>query len=831
MRFFFAFFMLITAQFMSAQTVMSPDQFLGYSLGSAFTEHYKVVNYIKYLSETVSSKMKLEQYGSTNEGKTLLIAIVSAEDNIRNINQIRKNNLSLTGLIDGTDGNPDLPSIVWLSYNVHGNEASSTEVAMKLLYEMVSGNNQKLNEWLKHTVVIVDPCLNPDGRDRYVNWFNQTKGSVAVENPYAREHSEPWPGGRTNHYNFDLNRDWAWQTQTESAQRMVKYNEWMPEIHCDFHEQYPANPYYFAPAAEPFHEVITPWQRDFQTKIGKNHAAYFDAKGWLYFTKEVFDLFYPSYGDTYPLFNGSIGMTYEQAGHSRGGLTIEVNDDTLTLFDRIEHHYTTSISTIQMAAMHYKELNRSFKSYFDNTKKNGAGPYKCFILKANNSKKTASLIEFFNKNNIKYAFLKKGLNIKGISYESGKEEPYLSAQGDMMISTFQTKGSLVKVLFEPQSKLSDSVTYDITAWSLPYVFGIDGFAVKEQLQSEFIETIQYSNLKQVQTNQYAYLIEYNAFSDAKLLAALIQKGIKVRFAERDFSFAGKKYNKGTLIVLQHANLKQMDSFHTLINKQEVAVTAVTSGFMDTGFDFGSEKIHRIKKMNVALLTGNQSSSAAAGEIWHYFDKQLQYPICLINANDLSADALKSFDVLIIPDGDYRLLNDKDCFLKPWVRQGGKIIAIDGAVQQMASSDWGIKLKKEGEPSDTKALTLKELPRYENRERESIESNIPGAIYKLNLDDSHPLAFGYGNSYFTLKLNANVLEYSNEIWNVGALSNENQTAGFVGNKLKAKIKEGTVIAVQEMGSGSVVYFTDDPIFRSFWENGKLLLFNAVFLVGQ
>ena len=831
MRYLFSVLMCLTFQMLFAQNIKSPDQFLGYQLGSAFTEHYKVVSYVQYLSDNAPSKMKLENYGTTNEGKPLMIAIVSSEENINNLNRIKSNNINLAGFNYGVEGDIEMPTIVWMSYNVHGNEASSTEVAMKLLYEMVSGKNEQLNEWLKHTVVIVDPCLNPDGRDRYVHWYNQTKGSVANENPYAREHSEPWPGGRTNHYNFDLNRDWAWQTQTESIQRMVKYNEWMPEVHCDFHEQYPANPYYFAPAAEPFHEVITPSQREFQTIIGKNHAKYFDANGWLYFTKEIFDLFYPSYGDTYPLFNGSVGMTYEQAGHSRGGLAIEVNDDTLTLFDRIAHHYTTSISTIEMASQKYKSLNKAFKTYFENNKKNGAGPYKCFVLKGSNVKKSDDLIAFFIKNKINYSFLKKGIAIKGISYESGKEESYFSAEGDLLVSTYQPKGSLVKVLFEPQSKLTDSLTYDITAWSLPYVYGIEGYASKELLQTGVLENKLNGKRDEVPQGQYAYLIEYNSFNDAQLLASLLQKGIKVRFAERDFSYDGKKFNKGTLIVLQHDNAPKMNSFYALIKSNLTTVTTVSSGFMETGFDFGSEKIHRLKKINVALLTGAQASSAAAGEIWHYFDKLLNYPICLINADDLNTGALKRLDVLIIADGDYKLLNDRESFLKPWVRQGGKIIALEGAVQQMAASDWGIKLKKDNESNDAKNLSLKDLTRYENRERESIENNIPGAIYKLNLDDSHPLAFGYGQSYFTLKMNSNVLEYSKDIWNVGTLSNENQIAGFVGNNLKSKIKEGTLIAVQEMGSGSVVYFADNPVFRSFWDNGKLMLFNSIFLVGQ
>ena len=255
-------------------------------------------------------------------------------------------------------------AIVWLSFNVHGNEASSTEAAMKTIYKLLT----EKKDWLKNTVVILDPCINPDGRDRYANWFNETASSPYSINQQASEHNEPWPGGRPNHYLFDLNRDWVWATQIESSSRLKIYNKWLPHIHVDFHEQGINEPYYFAPAAEPFHEIITNWQRNFQTQIGKNHAKYFDAAGWLYFTKERFDLLYPSYGDTYPTYMGAIGMTYEQAGHGRAGLGI-LNDegDVLTLKDRIAHHTTAGLSTVEIASKNAEKLNAEFKKFFGNS--------------------------------------------------------------------------------------------------------------------------------------------------------------------------------------------------------------------------------------------------------------------------------------------------------------------------------------------------------------------------------------------------------------------------------------------------------------------------------
>ena len=317
-NFLFSFLMLSFLAGTYAQ-LKNPDQFLGYTLGDKYTPHYKIVNYFNYVSTVAASQMKLQQYGETNEGRSLLLAFVASPENFPKLEEIRKNNLRLTGLLNDKPGDVNAPAIVWLSYNVHGNETSSSETAMKVLYELLNPSNTKTKEYLKNSIVIIDPCLNPDGRDRYVNWQMQMIGKDANPNPDAREHDEPWPGGRTNHYNFDLNRDWAWQTQVETKQRLKVFNQWMPHVHSDYHEQGINNPYYFAPAAEPYHEVITQFQRSFQIEIGKNNAKYFDENGLLYFTKEVFDLFYPSYGDTYPLYNGSIGMTFEQAGHSRSG--------------------------------------------------------------------------------------------------------------------------------------------------------------------------------------------------------------------------------------------------------------------------------------------------------------------------------------------------------------------------------------------------------------------------------------------------------------------------------------------------------------------------------
>lgn len=828
----FAFLLLLISNGLFAQ-LKSPDEFLGYPLGSRFTPHYKIVNYFNQAATAMPQMMKLEKYGETYEGRDLLLAVVSTPENIARLEEIRKNNLRLTGALKDKAADITAPAIVWMSYNVHGNEASSSEVSMKALYELLNPANSQTKTWLKNTVIIIDPCLNPDGRDRYVNWFNQMVGKNANADPASREHNEPWPGGRINHYNFDLNRDWAWQSQVETQGRIKKYNEWMPQIHCDFHEQGINNPYYFAPAAEPFHEVITKWQRDFQVTIGRNHAKYFDANGWLYFTKEIFDLFYPAYGDTYPMYNGAIGMTYEQAGHSRGGLAVVTADgDTLSLKDRIAHHFTTSMSTIEMASQHAGKLISEFKKYFDEANATGIGEYKTYIVTETNTGKREALLKFFDANGIKYGTVNAPA-AKGYNYFTGKEESF-SAVNSIAVSAYQPKSALVKVLFEPRSKLNDSVTYDITAWSLPFAYGAQSFAVKERIEPGVY--VQAAQNVAVSPAAYGYLVSYTSFADVKFVAALLQAKIKVRFAERAFTYQGKSFQKGTIIVLKRPNEDKLQQFANLAQAYNATVTTVNGGFMDTGFDFGSEKVHLVKQVNVAMLTGRGVNPNAAGEVWHVFEQQLNYPITLINADEVSGSALKNVDVLILPDGGYKFLKDKESAadVKMWVQQGGKLIALDNAAAQLSRADFGIKLKKDDDDKkdDAKGKDVyADLKRYENRERDGIVDHIPGAIYKVELDNSHPLAFGYGNTYYSLKLGSDLYEFMKEGWNVGVIKKEYPTSGFVGNNTREKIKDGTVIGVQPLGEGTVIFFADDPVFRSFWENGKMLLANAVFLAGN
>lgn len=811
--------------------LQSPADFLGYELGEQWTPHYKVLNYFQHVAAE-SPKVTLTQYGKTNEGRELVYAVVSSESNQQKMEEIRLNNLKLTGLEAGTP-TADQKAIVWLSYNVHGNETSSSEAAMNTIYRLLT----EKSGWLENTVVIIDPMINPDGRDRYVNWYKSVVGEEKNVHPETREHHEPWPGGRTNHYYFDLNRDWAWQTQVESQQRVRAYNDWMPQVHVDFHEQGYNSPYYFAPAAEPFHLAITDWQRDFQTMIGKNHTKYFDSENWLYFTREVFDLFYPSYGDTWPTFNGAIGMTYEQAGHSasgRGVLTAE--GDTLTLRDRLTHHTVSGLSTIEVTAQHHEKVVSEFSDYFTETTKNGSGEYKTFIVKkSSNLDKVSRLLRYLVNQKIEFGVATRSSNENGYDFSTGKTGRVSVEEGDYVITTFQPKGTLVRVLFEPKPELVDSLTYDITAWELHYAYGVDGYAIKGKVNTGPFSMQHADELTPVIDKPYAYLAKWNSIQDLRFLARLLDEGVAVRYAEKAFSLNKKKYEPGTLIITRNGNESLGEKFDTIV-KDEAAlsnriVMPVRTGFVDSGKDFGSSFVRYIKKPRVALLSGEGTNSNMVGHIWNYFEQQINYPINLIELEDIGSVNWDNYQVIILPEIYGRSFGDEELsVLKEWISGGGRLIALGGANGKLAGKD-GFALKRKEREKSEEVSPEEKLKTYGDAERARVPFSNPGSIYEITMDNTHPLAFGYNDTYMSLKLGSAAYEYLDDGWNVGAAKPGAHRSGFTGYKAEQALENSLTFGVQDMGAGEIIYMIDNPLFRGFWHNGKLLFGNAVFLVGN
>ncbi len=470
-----------------------------------------------------------------------------------------------------------------------------------------------------------------------------------------------------------------------------------------------------------------------------------------------------------------------------------------------------------------------FKKFFDNSRNAIGSEFKTYVLTSNDQYKIASVKDLLDKNGIEYGTL--AGTVKGFHFFTGKNEDGLVQKYTLAISAYQPKSTLVKVLFEPKGLLKDSITYDITAWSIPYTYGVDAFAIKEKKAlTRYNSDVDTSRINVA--SSYGVLFPYSSVNSVKVLAYLLNKGVKVRMAQKPFSFNNTNFNEGTLIVIKASNSADWLSIvNQAANLFHIKPTEVSGGFVEKGSDFGSRDVRIIMPPKVALFAGEQASSLGVGEVWHFFEQTLNYPLTLLNADNLNRINLASYNVLIIPDGVYRGLSDKNTSdkLKEFVRGGGKLIAMQGAVEQLAASDWGIKLKEsQDDKPGSESYSL--LKKYSDRERENLDP-VPGAIYKVELDNTHPLGFGYPNYYYTLRQDTHLYEFLNEGWNVGVIKKNELVSGFVSYKLKDKIKDGLLFGVQEIGSGSVVYLADNPLFRLFWENGKLLFSNAVFLVGQ
>ncbi|NJL15347.1 MAG: zinc carboxypeptidase [Microscillaceae bacterium] len=807
--------------------IPSPEEFLGYPYGSRFTFHHRMVDYFEEVAKN-SPFVKLQYYGQTTEGRPLLVAYVSSPENLAQLDNIRQNHLQRAGFLKDA---PSAPSraVVWLNFNIHGNESASTTAVMPVLYSLATQSRPEIAEWLRETVVILDPCVNPDGYDRYVNWYQQQLGSQPDPDPSAREHREPWPGGRFNHYLFDLNRDWAWQTQHENQQRIALYRQWMPHVHVDFHEMGYLDPYFFGPSAKPIHQDVTAWQREFQRLTAQNHQRYFDKEGWLYFGQEVYDLFYPSYGDTYPMFNGAVGFTYEQGGSGRAGVKIaRPSGDTLTLYDRYLHHYTTALSTVEIAHLHREKLIREFERYFQENRTRAFGPYQTFVVKGQqNPERLARLKALLDRQQIVYGAPKlTGKPLNGYDFFRRSKQSFTLEAEDLLISCLQNQGRLVKVLFEPDSYLEDSLTYDLTAWALPYAYQLESYALTEKLEMQ--ELARATAQKTPAPAGNIYLLRWQGLGSAALLGEWLTAGGKAKVADEPFALEGQNYAAGTILLLpEFQSSPQAEQLRQLAQKHQQDLHPVLGTQMSQGKDFGSSVYRFLKNPRVALVMGDGVSPTDAGSTWFLLEQELKIPLTRLEITQLRKIDLSHYDWLCLPSGDYA---DYRSILEEYLNNGGKIVALDDALDSFADAK-PFKLKKV-EVKEEKATPTKgeQLRKYQDRQRQNLTEDLAGAIYRVRLDASHPLAFGMGDAFFTIKNNRAQYAFLPERnWTVGFYPAKAHVTGYVGGLLKNKFDQTLAIGVENVGQGKIVYFSDSPFFRNFWESGKLFMANLIYFL--
>jgi len=783
-------------------------------------------------------------YGETFEGRSLETFVFASEQNMARLAQIRAANAARYRGEPAPEEFAEV-AVVWLSYGVHGNEAVCMESALEVAHVLASGGAE-VDAWLERVVVILDPSLNPDGHERYASWYTGIAGSQPDVLGTTVEHEEPWPGGRLNHYLFDMNRDWAWCTQQESKARRAAYAAWMPHVHCDFHEMGGESPYYFPPAAEPYHRVITPWQRAFQKEIGQATARKFDARNERYFTGETFDLFYPSYGDTYPTYLGAIGMTYEQGGSYGAGLALELeNGRVLTLKDRIENHTVASLAAIETSARLSGRLVSEFAAFCAGTVRNSGGTYSGYLLPAgaNGPEQLASFVEYLGMHGFKALRVGESLPKKpwnAVSYTTFKPGTVAPAAGDVFVPAGQPGGALMQVLFDPQPELSDSVTYDITAWCLPSAFGLEAFAVTTPVASGSFEAWKRPEPARLEPG-IGWAVRGGSLAHSAFVAQTLDAGIPVRVADKPFSSAGVQFPRGTVVVLaaDAPDRNLLDEVQTWVTKLGlVDVTTLKSGLSTTGIDLGSDALRWVEAPRVAMAWGNEVSALGTGAVWWHMEQELKYPVHRMRPGRVCGGGLDGFDVWVMPSGGYRSLRG-ECGkeLLDWVEAGGRVVAFGSALEVLAGIE-GFGLAETASDAESEARARRQEEEVERdriaphaaADRRAVRSSVEGALFSTLVDPTHPLAYGYRDRYISLKTSAQRYALLANGGNAFRLAADvAPAAGFAGASAVADLSETLVFGTETLGDGAAVYLVDDPLFRGFYHGAKPIFANALFFV--
>jgi hypothetical protein len=812
--------------------IPSPEEFLGYPVGSHHTRYDRIVAYFNKLAE-VSDKALITQYGQTFEYRPLIILTISDPGNISNLDEIRDRHLKNIDPSIEESVSQDKPVFINLGYGVHGNEPSSAEAAMLTAYTLLASQNAQIGNYLENAVIFIDPTINPDGRDRHTWWANMYKANPLVGDPMDAEHNEVWPRGRTNHYWFDLNRDWYLAINPESRGKLTWYHQWYPNVVTDFHEMGSSSTYFFEPMKD--NGSLNPIMPEANyTTLNDTFARYYqeglDSIGSLYFTKEVFDGTYPGYGSSYPDLQGGLALLFEQAS-SRGHLQKLDNGSILFFPFTIRNQYVSSMATVTASVENKSLLNNYQRDFF-----------KSALANASKSQLKAYVFGDQYDRNRTLAFIDKLLlhkiEVYSLSEETTISGKKFSPEMSFIIPTEQAQYRMVQSVFETYSDFRDSVFYDASAWSLANFYNMPYGAISDNIKKgEIITDISnLINITQVEQSDYAYIIPWDDYNAPAFLYFLQEHGILASSAFKSFAIPTnldkeRKFEPGAILVPVKRQSISEDSVYNLIRsgseKYYLEIHSVETGYSSSGIDLGSGNISKLKKPSVLMIIGDGISSYEAGEVWHLLDTRMHMPVTKVQIRHFDRIEFHKYNVMVMVSGSYHQLDSiKQEKIKSWVSDGNTLITIRNA------NSWIIKQKlvKEELIKEEKDTTIERLPYISARENIGKE-RIGGAIFEVELDLTHPLSFGYHSKQIPVYRNSTVWikPSKNPYSTVARYTEEPLIDGFITDKnLNEYLKKSASLIVSKIGSGRVVMFADNPNFRGSWYGTNRLFLNGIFL---
>lgn len=797
------------------ESIPKPADIIGHEVGEWHISHDRLVNYM-YAVARASDRVTIRETGRTHEGRPLLILTITAPENQNRIEEIRTEHLKLSDPKENISV-ASLPTVVYMGYSIHGNEPSGSNASMLSVYHLAAAQGAEIDELLKNVVVLLDPSFNPDGLNRFASWVNTNKSKNSVVDPNNREQNEPWPGGRTNHYWFDLNRDWLPLQQPESQARMITFQNWKPNILTDHHEMGSDGTFFFQPGIPSRNNPITPQKTYVLTeKIAQYHAEALDAIGSLYYSKESFDDFYYGKGSTYPDVNGGVGILFEQAS-SRGHMR-STSNGILKFPFTIRNQFTTSLSTLKAAKELRVDLLNHQKEFYNSAISLAASdPVKAYVFDSSDPIKRNAFIKILEQHKIEVNELTSNLgDVK---------------KGGLIVKTSQPQYRLVKAIFEKRTTFQDSLFYDVSAWTLPLAFNITYAEVQTKqfnlaLIGDVVASVDRKGTVVGEKSIYGYVFEWDNYNAPMLLYKLQNKGLKCKLALKSFIIKeGRQFNEGSVLIpVQNQIINEASLYQFIVstaNDTGVDVYSISSG-NTSGVNLGSPQIVALKKPTVALLTGDGISSYDAGEVWHLLDNRMEIPVSRVDVDVFNSKEMGIYNTLVMVNGTYANLDKIK--LQQWIQKGGNVIAMKSAAKWL--SDNGLNGAKFKSQDTVSAIVRKPYNQYWNE----VGSNVVGgAIFRANIDQTHPIGYGLEASTIPVFRNSTLfMEYSkNQYANPVVYTDNPLLSGYISEKNLAKLKETSVVNISTYGLGKVISFVDNPNFRAFWYGTNKLFINSVF----
>ncbi|WP_435416328.1 M14 family metallopeptidase [Polaribacter aestuariivivens] len=792
--------------------IPTPKEIIGHEVGEWHITHDKLVEYMKALA-AASDRISIENRGTTYEGRPLLLLTITSPENHKNLNEIRKNHIAATN--DSSIDVSNNPIVVYQGFSIHGNEPSGSNASMAVAYYLAASLKSETLDLLKNTVILFDPSFNPDGLQRFAYWANTNRSKNINPDPNDREYTEIWPRGRTNHYQFDMNRDWLPVQLPESKVRIETFHKWLPNILTDHHEMGSNSSFFFQPGIPSRTNPLTPQlNQDLTKEIGTYHAKAFDKIGSLYYSEESYDDFYYGKGSTFPDINGSIGILFEQ-GSSRGHAQETVNG-VLTFPFTIRNQATAAFSTLEAARKMRTKILQYQQDFYKESRNSGSN--KAIVFgDEKDAAKSYHLAEVLKRHQVKIHDVQSDFTANGKTFKKGYS---------YVVPMNQKNQRLVKAMFDVRKTFKDSLFYDVSAWTFNHAFGVDyAENVSISKAGNEIDDLKMKDGAVSFKSDYGYLMPWNEYYAPKALNAILQKGLRAKVSMKNFNNGGVSYDYGTIFIpVQNQNLNALEMFEFLqktAKESHVSINGVQTGLND-GIDLGSNNFRAIDKPKVAMLVGDGIAGNDSGEIWHLLDQRFDMALTRIDMSYFTRVDISKYSAIIVPSS-YNLGKSAEEKLRTWVNNGGILIGYKNTVRWLSSKKF-INLSFDSAKMDT----VKNVS-FENRGLQSGAQVIGGAIFEANIDRSHPINFGYKNDKIALFRNSTMFikpdkrSYNNPI----QYTSNPLLSGYI-SKENAKIIPNTVpFKVQQMGRGKVIVFTDNTNFRAFWYGTNKLLMNAIF----